>query len=75
MLIDFGLTHLLICLFALVIALIVLWKQKKNFSYLFFFSVFWVYLVGVVSVVVFPIHIPDGNLYLKFQFADQSCAF
>ena len=62
MLIDFGSTHLLVSLLALVIVLIILWKQKKNFSYLFFFSVFWIYLIGVVSVVVFPIHVPDSDI-------------
>jgi|SRR5215207_1329300 len=63
MLIDFGPTHLLVSLLALVITLIILWKQKKSFSYHFFFSVFWVYLIGVVGVVVFPFHIPDDNPY------------
>lgn len=67
MLIDFGSSHLLLCLFALAITLIVLWKQKKSFSYLLFFSVFWIYLIGVISVVVFPIHIPDGDLYSNFR--------
>jgi glycopeptide antibiotics resistance protein len=63
MLIDFDSSHLLICLLALAITLIVLWNQKKSFSYLFFLSAFWLYLIGVVSVVVFPIHIPDDKLY------------
>ena len=63
MLIYFDSSHLLICLLALAIALIVLWNQKKSPSYLFFLSAFWLYLIGVVSVVVFPIYIPDGNLY------------
>lgn len=67
MLIYFGSRHLLLCLFALAITLIVLWKQKKNFSYPLFFSVFWIYLIGVASVVVFPIHIPDGDLYSAFS--------
>jgi len=67
MLIDFGSSHLLLCLFALAITLIVLWKQKKSFSYLLFFSMFWMYLIGVASVVVFPIHIPEGDLDSNFN--------
>ncbi len=61
MMIDFNNTHLLIGVVALVVALIILWRQNKSFSYLFFFSVFWIYLMGVVSVVAFPFPIGYPN--------------
>ena len=61
--IYFTSTHLLIGLVALVIALAILWIKKKSSSYLLFFAIFWIYMIGVVSVVVFPfpIGIPNSN--------------
>ena len=63
MMVYFTTVHLFIGLVALFIVLIVLWKQKKSFSYMFFLSIFWVYIIGVVSVIVFPfpIGIPNAN--------------
>ena len=60
MLVNFNWMHVYIGLAALVIILIVLWKRNKSLSYLFFFSVFWIYMMGVVSEVVFPFFIPEG---------------
>jgi glycopeptide antibiotics resistance protein len=65
MMVYFTVVHLLIGLVALFVVLIVLWKQKKSFSYLFFFSVFWIYMLGVVSVVVFPFPIGVANPNFK----------
>lgn len=59
--IYFNETHFLIWFVSLVIILIVLWMQKKGFSYLLFFAIFWIYLMGVVSVVVFPFPIDSSN--------------
>ena len=63
MMIYFTSTDLLIELVALVIALAILWIKKKSSSYLLFFAIFWIYMIGVVSVVVFPfpIGIPNSN--------------
>jgi len=50
----------------LAILLVILWRQKKSFSFLFFFSIFWIYLLYVVSVVVFPfliIKISNGEIF------------
>jgi glycopeptide antibiotics resistance protein len=55
MLIFFEEIHLYISLAVLAIALITLWVQIRSLSYLFFCAVFGIYLIGVVSVVVFPI--------------------
>jgi glycopeptide antibiotics resistance protein len=38
----------------LAILLVVLWHRKKGIPYLFFFSIFWIYLLYVVGVIVFP---------------------
>jgi glycopeptide antibiotics resistance protein len=67
MMVNFNDTHLFIGLIALVIALVVLRMQKKSFSYLFFFSVFWIYMLGVISVVVFPFPIDLSNPNFKLS--------
>ena len=54
MMVNFTNAHLFIGIITLSIVLILLWKKNKNFSYLFFFSIFWVYMMGVVSMVAFP---------------------
>ena len=63
MMVDFTNFDLLVGIIALAMVLIILWKKNKSFSYLFFFSVFWIYIMGVVSVVVFPfvVGIPNPN--------------
>ncbi len=61
MMIDFTHTHMIAGVIILVIVLIILWKKNKNFSYLFFFSMFWIYMLGVVSVVAFPFLIGYSN--------------
>jgi glycopeptide antibiotics resistance protein len=55
MMIDFDGKDLLIGIGILCVILPVLWWKKHSFSYLFFFSIFWVYLLAVVRAVVFPI--------------------
>lgn len=60
--------HFYISLAILAIALTILWIQGRNLSYLFFCAVFGIYLIGVVSVVVFPIYIPETNIeFSKLQ--------
>jgi glycopeptide antibiotics resistance protein len=80
MMINFGWAHIYAGLGILVAALIMLWKQNKSFSYLLFFSIFWIYLMGVVSVVVFPfpISIPNPDFKLRvnlFPFRFGDCSF
>jgi glycopeptide antibiotics resistance protein len=65
MMVYFTSTHWLIGFGALAITLIILWAQQKSFSYLFFFSVFWVYMMGVVSLVVFPFLMGHPDPYFK----------
>ncbi len=54
MLIYFGPTGFLIGFLLLGILLPILWKRKHSLSHLLFFSVFWVYLLFVIRVAVFP---------------------
>ena len=61
MLMSFEVTHLYTTLAILAVILIGLWAIKRSFSYLLFCAIFGIYLIGVASVVIFPIHIPDGN--------------
>jgi glycopeptide antibiotics resistance protein len=65
--INFSYVHLLIGIFVLVIALVVLWKRKKSFSYLLCFSVFWVYIIYVASVIVFPFPVLGNYPYPNFK--------
>jgi len=76
----FDQTCLAIGISLLAIILIFLRWQGKNISYLLFFSLFWIYLLGIVSVVVFPFPIgvpnpgfkPDINI-IPFYFG--RCSF
>jgi len=54
---------------ALIPVLILLRRKGKSLSYLFFFSLFWLYLMQVVSVAVFPfpIGIPYDNFKLSIN--------
>jgi glycopeptide antibiotics resistance protein len=82
-LIYFDKLDLLIGLFILVCLLFVIWRQRRSLPYLLFFSGFWIYLLVVVSRVVFPIVInlngskasffPGINL-IPFQFGACSIA-
>lgn len=65
--IDFGVTHLLVGVGALLIVLIIVRKQKKSLSYLLCFSVFWIYLIAVTSVIIFPFPLREGYLYPDFK--------
>jgi glycopeptide antibiotics resistance protein len=76
--IYFDETDLLIGIAILFFTLPVLWWEKRNLSYLLFFSIFWLYLLSVISVVVFPVPInipyagtfsPSINL-IPFYFGD-----
>jgi glycopeptide antibiotics resistance protein len=64
--IEFTSGNFLIGIAILAILLVILWFKNKCSSYLFFFSIFWFYLLYVVSVVVFPfpvIGIPAGEIF------------
>jgi len=58
--INFDKLDLLIGLFVLVCLLSVFWRQKRRASYILFFSIFWLYLLIVISTVIFPIVINRG---------------
>jgi glycopeptide antibiotics resistance protein len=51
----------------LIVLLPILLRRKYSPSYLFFFSVFWVYLLILVSVTIFPIPLPDAGMFLTKQ--------
>jgi Glycopeptide antibiotics resistance protein len=54
MMIYFDIYDFLIGVGLLCILLPVIWRRKHKLSYLFFFSLFWVYLLAVVQAVIFP---------------------
>ena len=56
-LIHFGKVGFLIGMGLLIILLPVVWWRRRNLSYLLFFSIFWVYLLFVVKIVIFPVAI------------------
>ena len=60
MILDFDLLSWLIGIALLFAVLAVLWKRGYNVSYLFCFSVFWIYLLLVLKVAVYPIPLGRG---------------
>ncbi len=64
---DFDILTWFIGILILVLLLFILWKQKRTLSYLIFFSVFWIYLLILVSVTIFPIPLPDAGTFLTKQ--------
>jgi|GEM_PF-339386 glycopeptide antibiotics resistance protein/GNAT superfamily N-acetyltransferase len=47
-------THFFAGLAPLTVFLVILWRRKHSLSYLFLFSVFWIYLLAVAAMVFFP---------------------
>ncbi len=66
MLIEFDGNNLLIGIGILCILLPVLWRRKRNFSYLLLFSLFWAYLLAVAAVVIFPFAINTDQAGIAF---------
>ncbi|MBI2758633.1 MAG: VanZ family protein [Chloroflexi bacterium] len=58
---------LLAGLATLAVLLSILWHQKRSLAYLFFFSAFWLYLLILISVTLFPIPIPEAGIFLTKQ--------
>jgi glycopeptide antibiotics resistance protein len=54
----------LIGITVLIILFPVLLRRNHSPSHLFFFSAFWVYLLILVSVTIFPIPLPDAGIFL-----------
>jgi glycopeptide antibiotics resistance protein len=52
---------LLIGIGILVVILFMLWRHQCSRSYLFFFSIFWIYLLALVGATLFPIPIINGD--------------
>ncbi len=69
MFINFELVHLQIGAATLAVLLVILRFQKRSWSYLFFFTIFWIYLLGVVANAVFPIVIPDPETLTQSPFS------
>jgi glycopeptide antibiotics resistance protein len=69
MFIDFELVHLHIGVATLAVLLVILRFQKRSWSYLFFFTIFGIYLLGVVATAVFPIVIPDPETLAQSPFS------
>jgi len=59
-LIEFVPLPFLIGIGFLVLFLATLWRKGRRMAYLFCVSVFWLYLMLVVAVTLFPIPLPDG---------------
>lgn len=54
---DTGIPSWPIGVLALIVVLVILWRQKQKWSYLFFFSIFWMYAMSSLDKVFFPIQI------------------
>src|SRR5512138_2085776 len=67
MMIYFDESDFLVGIFILFALLPGLWWWKRNLSYLLFFSLFWLYLLVVVSVVVFPVAISTDYSVTAFK--------
>ena len=66
MMVNFDTLDFLIGVALLAILLPIVWWRKRNLSYLLFFSLFWVYLLAVVSVVIFPFVIATADQAAHF---------
>lgn len=66
MMIDFDGRDLLIGIGILCILLPIIGWKKRSLSYLIFFSLFWVYLLAVVSVIIFPIVVNPESTDIVF---------
>jgi glycopeptide antibiotics resistance protein len=69
MLYNFDESAFFVCITTLALLLIILRFQKRSFSYLLFFLIFGIYMIGVVSVVIFPIYYgPDAVIMTGREF-------
>lgn len=59
--VHFDYIHLYSLLCVLAIALVMVWMKTKDPAYLFFCSLFGIYLIGAISVTVFPFYIGEPN--------------
>lgn len=67
MLLEFGIVEWIIGIAILIVLFPILLSRKHSPSYLFFFSVFWIYLLILVSVTIFPIPPFDAGVFLSKQ--------
>lgn len=58
---------LLIGIIVMVIVQEILWRRNVSYSYLFFFSLFWIYLLFVIGLILFPMPIPDHFWLVSIQ--------
>ncbi len=49
--------------------LLTLWRQKRSHSYLFFFAIFWLYMLSVAAVTLFPIPLGVPRSPLSYIFS------
>lgn len=61
MFVNFDYIHLYSLLFIIVVALAIVWVKTKNLSYVVFCAIFGIYLIGAISVTVFPFFISGPN--------------
>ena len=59
---DMGIPLQPIGILCLIVILVIFWRRKHTFSYLFFFSIFWIYILSALDKVFFPIQI--NGLYV-----------
>ncbi|HLO16205.1 MAG TPA: VanZ family protein [Anaerolineales bacterium] len=57
---DFDISVWLVGIVSLLVVLVILWKRGDNAPRLFFLSVFWIYLLFVLKIAVFPIPVARG---------------
>lgn len=72
MTLDFVPFPLFIGVVILIVIITILWKQKRSPSYIFCFSLFWVYLLLLMSVTIFPIPLSEN---ISTVFTEQQLTF
>ncbi len=60
---DTGIPVWPVGILVLIVVLALLWRKKRNWSYLFFFSIFWLYVMSGLDKVFFPI--PINGQYVE----------
>jgi glycopeptide antibiotics resistance protein len=59
--IEFVPYFFIIGIFALILLEVILWRKKFSAAYIFFFSIFWIYLLLLIGVILFPMPIPQNS--------------
>jgi glycopeptide antibiotics resistance protein len=64
---EFGISEWLIGIAILIVLLPILWRQSHSPWHFFCFTIFWMYLLVLVSVTIFPIPLRVGDAGFRFD--------